>query len=108
MAGLSDVAGDERTARMVLSMLVEPNDPVTGRILARSCWRAPRHWSPTALILHAWWNAAMLTRSQRRVRNLTRIESVRLHRNQHVRCNCSSTVWTDGSVSQRLLRVSSR
>jgi len=35
MAGLSDVAGDERTARMVLSMLVEPNDPVTGRILAR-------------------------------------------------------------------------
>ena len=36
MVGLSDVAaGDERTARMVLSMLVEPNDPVTGRILAR-------------------------------------------------------------------------
>ena len=33
MAGLSDVAGDERTARMVLSMLVEPNDPVTGRVL---------------------------------------------------------------------------
>ncbi len=35
MANLSDVASDERTARMVLSMLVEPNDPVTGRILAR-------------------------------------------------------------------------
>ncbi len=35
MAGLSDVARDERTARMVLSMLVEPNDPVTGRIVAR-------------------------------------------------------------------------
>ena len=35
MASLSDVASDERTARMVLSMLVEPNDPVTGRILAR-------------------------------------------------------------------------
>jgi len=34
MAGLSDVASDERTARMVLSMLVEPNDPVTGRLLA--------------------------------------------------------------------------
>ncbi len=33
MAGLSDIAGDERTARMVLSMLVEPNDPVTGRVL---------------------------------------------------------------------------
>ncbi|WP_206661073.1 hypothetical protein [Propioniciclava flava] len=30
---MSDVAGDERTARMVLSMLVEPNDPVTGRVL---------------------------------------------------------------------------
>lgn len=35
MASLSDVASDERTARMVLSMLVEPNDPVTGRILSR-------------------------------------------------------------------------
>lgn len=33
MAGLSDLADDERTARMVLSMLVEPNEPVTGRIL---------------------------------------------------------------------------
>lgn len=33
MAGLSDIAGDERTARMVLSMIVEPNDPVTGRVL---------------------------------------------------------------------------
>ena len=33
MAGLSDIAGDDRTARMVLSMLVEPNDPVTGRLL---------------------------------------------------------------------------
>ncbi len=32
---LSDLANDERTARMVLSMLVEPNDPVTGRLLAR-------------------------------------------------------------------------
>ncbi len=35
MAGLSDTATDERTARMVLSMLVEPNDPVTGRLLAQ-------------------------------------------------------------------------
>ena len=35
MASLSDVASDERTARIVLSMLVEPNDPVTGRILSR-------------------------------------------------------------------------
>ena len=35
MASLSDVASDERTARMVLSMLVEPNDSVTGRILSR-------------------------------------------------------------------------
>ncbi len=35
MTGLSAVASDERTARMVLSMLVEPNDPVTGRLLAR-------------------------------------------------------------------------
>ena len=35
MTGLSDVANDERTARMVLSMLVEPNDPVTGRLSAR-------------------------------------------------------------------------
>ena len=35
MTSLSEVANDERTARMVLSMLVEPNDPVTGRILSR-------------------------------------------------------------------------
>ncbi|MDO5678271.1 MAG: DNA-processing protein DprA [Propionibacteriaceae bacterium] len=35
MAALSDSATDERTARMVLSMLVEPNDPVTGRLLAQ-------------------------------------------------------------------------
>lgn len=30
MTGLSDVASDERTARMVLFMLVEPNGEVTG------------------------------------------------------------------------------
>lgn len=47
MASLSDVASDERTARMVLSMLVEPNDPVTGRILSRlgaveTLWLAER------------------------------------------------------------------
>lgn len=35
MARLSDVASVERTARMVQSMLVGPNDPVTGRILSR-------------------------------------------------------------------------
>src|SRR5690606_29299854 len=33
MVVLSDLADDERTARMVLSMLVEPNDPVTGRVM---------------------------------------------------------------------------
>lgn len=35
MTSLSEVANDERTARMVLSMLIEPSDPVTGRILSR-------------------------------------------------------------------------
>lgn len=35
MTGLTDAENDERTARMVLSMLVEPNDPVTGRLLAQ-------------------------------------------------------------------------
>lgn len=35
MGSLNDLANDERTARMVLSVLVEPNDPVTGRLLAR-------------------------------------------------------------------------
>ena len=34
MPSLSEIAGDERTARMVLSMLVEPDDAVTGRLLA--------------------------------------------------------------------------
>lgn len=34
MPSLSEIAGDERTARMVLSMLVEPEDAVTGRLLA--------------------------------------------------------------------------
>lgn len=34
MPSLSEIAGDERTARMVLSMLVESEDAVTGRLLA--------------------------------------------------------------------------
>lgn len=34
MAAVADLARDERTARMVLSMLAEPNDGVTGRILS--------------------------------------------------------------------------
>lgn len=34
MPSLSEIAGDERTARMVLSMLVEPDDAVTGHLLA--------------------------------------------------------------------------
>lgn len=33
MTNLSQVAHDERTARMVLSMIVEPDDAVTGRLL---------------------------------------------------------------------------
>lgn len=47
MARLSDVASDERTARVVLSLLVEPNDPVTGCIFSRlgaveTLWLAER------------------------------------------------------------------
>lgn len=34
MPSLSEIAGDERTARMVLSLLVEPDDAVTGHLLA--------------------------------------------------------------------------
>ena len=34
MTNLSQVVQDERTARMVLSMIVEPDDAVTGRLLA--------------------------------------------------------------------------
>lgn len=34
MAAIADMARDERTARVVLSMIVEPNDPVTGRVLS--------------------------------------------------------------------------
>ena len=33
MTTLSQVVQEERTARMVLSMLVEPDDAVTGRLL---------------------------------------------------------------------------
>ncbi len=33
MPSLSEIARDERTARMVLSMLVEPDDAVTGGLL---------------------------------------------------------------------------
>ena len=33
MTNLSDVVQDERTARMLLSMIVEPDDAVTGRLL---------------------------------------------------------------------------
>ena len=39
MDGLSDVARDERTARIALSVLVEPNDPVTGRLVG-----CPKPW----------------------------------------------------------------
>lgn len=48
MPSLSELATDERTARMALfMMLVEPNDPVTGRIVARlgaveTLWLAER------------------------------------------------------------------
>lgn len=35
MSAITDLAHDERTARMVLSILAEPDDPVTGRVLAR-------------------------------------------------------------------------
>ncbi|WP_206660954.1 DNA-processing protein DprA [Propioniciclava flava] len=35
MTNLSDVVQDERTARMVLSMIVEPDDAVTGRLLGK-------------------------------------------------------------------------
>lgn len=34
MTNLSQVVQDERTARMLLSMIVEPDDAVTGRLLA--------------------------------------------------------------------------
>ncbi|MDN6351249.1 MAG: DNA processing protein DprA, partial [Yaniella sp.] len=35
MANLADLATDERTARMALSMIAEPNDSTTGRLLTR-------------------------------------------------------------------------
>ena len=35
MTNLSHVVQDERTARMVLSMIVEPDDAVTGRLLGK-------------------------------------------------------------------------
>lgn len=35
MSAITDLADDERTARMVLSILAKPDDPVTGRVLAR-------------------------------------------------------------------------
>lgn len=35
MSAITDLAHDERTARMLLSILAEPDDPVTGRVLAR-------------------------------------------------------------------------
>jgi DNA processing protein len=35
MTNLTDLVTDERTARMVLSMIAEPNDSATGRLLTR-------------------------------------------------------------------------
>lgn len=35
MAGIADLAPDERRARMLLSILSEPDDAITGRVLAR-------------------------------------------------------------------------
>lgn len=47
MSSLSELATDERTARVRLLMLVEPNRPVTGRSLPRlevleTLWLAER------------------------------------------------------------------
>lgn len=36
MITLVELAQDDRTARMLLSMLVEPNDPLTGQVLGRA------------------------------------------------------------------------
>lgn len=54
MPRLRELATDERPARMVLSMLVEPGDPVTGRILARlgaveTLWLAERDGAVVSL-----------------------------------------------------------
>lgn len=49
MADLSDLAGDDRAARM---MLVEPNNPVTGRLLAR-VGVVETLWLPSTTAL--WW-----------------------------------------------------
>ncbi|MFJ3311214.1 hypothetical protein ACIPJU_00125 [Micrococcus endophyticus] len=35
MSAITDLAQNERTARMLLSIPAEPDDPVTGRVLAR-------------------------------------------------------------------------
>lgn len=35
MAAITDLAPDERSARMLLSILAEPDDPITGRVLFR-------------------------------------------------------------------------
>ena len=35
MAVITDLSPDERSARMLLSILAEPDDPVTGRVLSR-------------------------------------------------------------------------
>ena len=56
MTSFSEVANDERTATMVLSMLIEPNDPVTGRILSRlgaveTLWLAERDGAVVGLSL---------------------------------------------------------
>lgn len=56
MTSVSEVANEERTARMVLSMLIEPNDPVTGRILSRlgaveTLWLAERDGAVVGLSL---------------------------------------------------------
>lgn len=36
MPGIADLARDERTARVLLSLLTEPGSPATGRVLARA------------------------------------------------------------------------
>ena len=36
MSALADLASDERHARMLVSLLAEPDDPVTGRLLRQA------------------------------------------------------------------------
>ena len=80
MTTLSHVVQDERTARMVLSMIVEPDDAVTGRLL-RELGALALYRLPEAVVFELQVSGGFLCRLHRaRLRGCGVLRVFKLHR----------------------------